>query len=87
MEVLINTDHYKELKYQVLGSESQALQLVLMPGQKIITAANSVQYMSEKIKLQNKYSIRDRFKQFFTGSRRLDCIVHNQDAIGYLGVT
>ena len=43
--------------------------------------------MSEKIRLRNKYSIRDRFKQFFTGSRRLDCIVENSDAIGYLGCT
>ena len=87
MEKLINTDHYREVSFQVLGKEYQALQLVLMPGQKIVTAANSVQYMSGTVRLRDKYSIRERFKQFFTGSRRLDCIADNQDGVGFIGVT
>ena len=53
-----------------------------------MTAANSVQYMSEKIRLRNKYSIRERFKQFFTGARRLECIVENSsESFGYAGLT
>jgi len=59
-----------------------------MPGQQIITAQNSIQYMSEKILLLNKYTLRERFKQLFTGERRMETIVQNGgDAIGYLGLT
>ena len=59
-----------------------------MPGQQIITAQNSIQYMSERILLQNKYTLRERFKQLFTGDRRMETIVENGgDSIGYLGLT
>ena len=44
--------------------------------------------MSEKINLRNKFSIRERFKQFFTGARKLDCIVENSsESFGYAGLT
>ena len=53
-----------------------------------MTAANSVQFMSEKVNLKNKFSIRERFKQFFAGARKLDCIVENQsESFGYVGLT
>ena len=55
-------ENYHELRYQIMGSDCQALQLVLMPGQVIVTAANSVQYMSEGIKMSNKYIFRERVK-------------------------
>lgn len=62
--------------------------MVLLPGQQLITAASSVQFMSEKINLRNKFSIRERFKQFFTGARKLDCIVENaSESFGYAGLT
>lgn len=59
---MINVENYHELRYQIMGSDCQALQLVLMPGQVIVTAANSVQYMSEGIKMSNKYIFRERVK-------------------------
>ena len=44
--------------------------------------------MSEKIKLKGRYTFRERFKQIFSGKRRLDFIVENpSDAIGYIGLT
>ena len=44
--------------------------------------------MSEKVNLRNKYSIRERLKQFFTGARKLDCIVENgSKSFGYVGLT
>jgi hypothetical protein len=46
----------------LLGLESQALQLVLMPGQQVITEASSVQFMSEKVRMRHKYNWRERFK-------------------------
>ena len=36
----------------------------------------------------NKYTLRERFKQLFTGERRMETIVENSgDSIGYLGLT
>ena len=44
--------------------------------------------MSEKILLLNKYTLRERFKQLFTGERRMETIVQNGgDSIGYIGLT
>lgn len=44
--------------------------------------------MSEKIHMMNKYTLRERFKQLFTGDRRMETIVENGgDSIGYLGLT
>ena len=44
--------------------------------------------MSEKIRLRNKYGIRERFKQFFTGARKLECIVENgSESFGFVGLT
>ena len=62
MEEIVNLENCRDIKYQILGQESQAIQVILMPGQQIITAANSVQYMSEKIRMRNKYTMRERFK-------------------------
>jgi uncharacterized protein (AIM24 family) len=62
MEQIIDKNNYSEPAYQLLGIESQTLQLVLMPGQQVITEANSVQYMSEKIRMRHKYTLRERFK-------------------------
>lgn len=88
MDELINQEAYLDIKYQILGQECQALQVVLMPGQQLVTGANSVQFMSEKVHLRNKYSIRERFKQFFAGARKLDCIVQNSsESFGYVGLT
>ena len=62
MNELINERNYEEQVYQILGSESQTLQLVLMPNQQIVTNESSVQYMSEQIKLKERYTLRERFK-------------------------
>ena len=44
--------------------------------------------MSEKVRMRHKYTLRERFKQFFTGSRRLDCILDNHsESIQYAGLT
>ena len=44
--------------------------------------------MSERIALLNKYTLRERFKQLFTGERRMETIVQNGgDSIGYIGLT
>ena len=44
--------------------------------------------MSDKIIMLNKYTLRERFKQLFTGERRMETIVENSgDSIGYLGLT
>lgn len=43
--------------------------------------------MSERIRLSSRFTVRERFKQFFTGQRRLDCILTNGDSIGYVGLT
>ena len=38
--------------------------------------------------MMNKYTLRERFKQLFTGDRRMETIVENGgDSIGYLGLT
>ena len=88
MELIISRANCRDIKYQILGQESQAVQVILMPGQQIITAQSSIQYMSEKIAMQNKYTLRERFKQLFTGERRMETIVENGgDSIGYLGLT
>ena len=60
--MLINESHYEEQIYQILGKESQVLQLVLMPNQQIITSEGSIQYMSEKIQLKERYTFRERLK-------------------------
>ena len=53
-----------------------------------MAAASSVQFMSEKVNLRNKFTTRERFKQFFTGARKLDCIVENpSESFGYVGLT
>lgn len=43
--------------------------------------------MSERIRLRSRFTVRERFKQFFTGARRLDAIVENGDSISYVGLT
>jgi uncharacterized protein (AIM24 family) len=62
MDQLINEAHYEEQRYQILGNESQMLQLVLLPNQSIVTNESSVQYMSEKVLMKEKYTLRERFK-------------------------
>jgi uncharacterized protein (AIM24 family) len=59
-----------------------------MPNQQIVTNESSIQYMSEKIALKEKYTLRERFKQVFTGQRKLDFIVDNPaDSLGYVGLS
>lgn len=62
MNELIKEGNYEEQIYMILGSESQVLQLVLMPSQQIVTNESSIQYMSEQLKLTERYSLRERFK-------------------------
>ena len=50
MHKLINERLYDEaVTYQILGGERQTLQIVLMPGQSIITKRGSLMYASENI--------------------------------------
>ena len=42
MEHIVSRANCRDIKYQILGQESQALQVILMPGQQIITAQNSI---------------------------------------------
>ena len=62
MEQLINEAHYEEQTYQILGNESQMLQLVLLPNQSIVSNESSIKYMSEKIVMKEKYTLRERIK-------------------------
>ena len=81
MNYLINEEHYSEQLYQILGTESQVLQLVLMPNQQIVTSESSVQYMSEKIHLKERYTLRERFKYDCSSSFVDRCSADSENSI------
>ncbi|CDW83240.1 UNKNOWN [Stylonychia lemnae] len=88
MEEIINEVNYMEQLYQVIGTDSQFLQFIMMPSQQIITSESSIQYMSEKLQIRSKYTMRERLKQVFTGQRKLDFIVENvANSVEYIGLT
>ncbi len=53
MHKLISEKLYQEsVTYQILGNEKQTLQLLLMPGQSIVTKNEAILYSSENITYQ-----------------------------------
>lgn len=61
MESLLeNLKFAKETKFEIIGNEHQSLQLVLFPGDSIVTHTNSLLYMSTNIKKKSRtLSIKD----------------------------
>ena len=53
MNELINPKFYDEsVSYQILGGEKQTLQVIMMPGQSLITRRDAVLFSSENISTQ-----------------------------------
>ena len=75
------------------ANAAQAFRKVLMkPGRAVVfndPLDSSYRYAEGHfLRMMNKYTLRDRFKQLFTGERRMETIVENGgDSIGYLGLT
>ncbi len=50
MQEIVNHKRYEEsVTYQVLGGEKQTLQLILMPGQAVVTKRDAILYSSDNI--------------------------------------
>ena len=74
-----------------MGGEGspQFLQLVLMPGQQIITSEHCIQFTSENVKIQEKYNFRERIKHYLSNDYpKFGCIVSNlSNNIQYIGLS
>lgn len=54
MQELINRKRYEDtVTYQIIGGEKQILQIILMPGQSIVTKRDAILYTSENISTYN----------------------------------
>ena len=54
MQDLINRKRYDDtVTYQIIGGEKQTLQIILMPGQSIVTKRDAILYTSENIAAYN----------------------------------
>jgi len=87
MEHLVNKRNYEEPLYEIVGKESQSLQFVLMPNQKLLTKTLNIIYASENIEIEDKTEFSQKMKQLWTGGSSLNTIVHNpSDSIGYVNI-
>jgi len=63
MQELINRKRYEDtVSYQIIGGEKQVLQILLMPGQSIVTKRDAILYTSENITTLN--TIKSLFHRF-----------------------
>ena len=63
MQELINRKRYEDtVSYQIIGGEKQVLQILLMPGQSIVTKRDAILYTSENITTLN--TINSLFHRF-----------------------
>ena len=80
MNEIISPENYINQLYQIIGSESQVLQLVLLPHQYILTSKNWVSYFSPNLTLT--------FKHDWIDYGILNTIIENNtDSIGYIGLS
>ena len=91
MNTLITPKSFKEQPYQILGGpgSQQFLQIILLPGQQIITSEQCISYTSENVKIQEKYNFRERIKHYLGNEYpKFGCIVSNPTKnIQYIGLS
>ncbi|CDW72115.1 UNKNOWN [Stylonychia lemnae] len=90
MNELINQKRYQEsVSYQILGGERQTLQLVLMPGQSVITKKDATLFSSDNITSRNIVnSWLLRLYNWIALKRQEVCLEIKNDSgsIGYVGL-
>ena len=80
MNEIIKAENYFDQLYQIIGSESQVLQLVLLPHQYILTSNKLINYFSP--------NLTTTFKQDWIDYGILNTIIENNTAyIGYIGLS